>query len=81
MKLSGPDTYRLVFDSRTFRVVSPQGTNKFSGKATSKLPKLYVVSSDGLPVYVGVTKQSMRNRLRYGWKAAGKGVFAEVKDI
>ena len=75
MKISGPDRYRLEFESQTFRVISPQGTNKFSGKAASKIHKLYVVSSDGLPVYVGVTKQSMRNRLRYGWKAAGRGGY------
>lgn len=75
MNLIGPDTYRLIFDSSRFQVVSPGGGNKFSGDATSGLPKLYIVSSNEIPVYVGVTKQSMRNRLRYGWTASGKGGY------
>ncbi len=75
MILTGPDRYHLNFDSKTFRVISPIGGSKFFGKAISKLPKLYVVSTDGVPIYVGVTSQSMRNRLRYGWNASGKGGY------
>ena len=29
-------------------------------------PKLYVVSVDDAPIYLGITKQPMRNRLRFG---------------
>jgi hypothetical protein len=32
---------------------------------------LYIVSVDEEPIYVGVTKQSLRNRLRLGWSANG----------
>jgi hypothetical protein len=71
MKVIGPDRYRLSFDARTFTVSCTKGTAKFSGLATSGLPKLYVVSVGGQPIYVGVTKQSMRDRLRYGWNATG----------
>jgi hypothetical protein len=48
-----------------------KGTPKFSGIATSKKPKLYIVSFDEKPIYVGVTKQSIRTRLRLGWNANG----------
>jgi hypothetical protein len=75
MKITGPDHYKLSFNAVNFTVVSPRGTAKFSGQATSNIPKLYVVSVDELPIYVGVTKQSMRNRLRLGWKAAGVGGY------
>jgi hypothetical protein len=75
LKLTGPDRYRLIFDSKSFRVISPNGGDKFFGRATSGLPKLYVVSADEIPVYVGVTRQSMRNRLHYGWTASGKGGY------
>jgi hypothetical protein len=39
--------------------------------ATSNLPKLYIASIDNKPIYVGITKQRIRNRLRFGWKAKG----------
>lgn len=75
MRISGPERYRLTFDSDVFTVECQKGTPKFSGIATSKKPKLYVVSIDNRPVYVGVTKQPMRNRLRLGWNATGKGGY------
>lgn len=71
MRIIGPERYRLTFDSASFSSRSQSGARSFSGIATSKKPKLYVVSVDEVPVYVGVTKQSMRNRLRLGWKADG----------
>ncbi len=67
--------YKLSFDSSKFTVLCPRGTNKFSGLATSGLPKLYIASADGKPIYVGITKQSMRNRLRLGWKANGESGY------
>jgi hypothetical protein len=72
MHITGPSQYQLAFDAKSFAVTCAKGTNKFSGTATSKNPKLYVVSVDGWPVYVGITKQPMRNRLRFGWKATGR---------
>ena len=33
---------------------------------------LYVVSVDEKPIYVGLTKQPIRNRLRLGWNAKGE---------
>ncbi len=75
MKLVGPDRYKLSFDAQAFTVSCSKGTNKFSGLATCKKPKLYIVSANERPFYVGVTRQPMRNRLRFGWKAAGRGGY------
>jgi hypothetical protein len=75
VRITGPERYRLVFDARSFAVTAVNGTPRFSGIATSKKPKLYIVSVDEKPIYVGVTKQSIRNRLRFGWNADGKGGY------
>jgi hypothetical protein len=75
MKMVGPVRYRMKFDVRSFSVECPQGTAKFSGFATSSKPKLYIASVDNVPIYVGVTKQSMRTRLRLGWNADGSGGY------
>jgi hypothetical protein len=75
MRISGPQRYRLTFDANTFRVTCERGTNKFSGIATSRRPKLYIASADEKPFYVGITKQPLRNRLRLGWSAVGEGGY------
>jgi hypothetical protein len=71
MQVTGPDRYKLSFDAKAFTVECAKGTAKFSGSATTRKPKLYVVSVEEAPIYVGVTKQPMRNRLRFGWSAKG----------
>ncbi len=70
MRVTGPDRYRLTFDEKAFEVAP-----RFAGIAVSKKPKLYVFSVAKTPIYVGVTKQHMRNRLRFGWNAKGKGGY------
>jgi len=75
MRVDGPDTYQLTFDAQSFVVRCPRGTDKFSGFSTSKRPKLYVVSIRRRPVYVGVTRRSIRARLRGGWKADGRAGY------
>jgi len=70
--MTGPDRYKLSLAAGKFRVTCAKGTPKFSGLATSKLPKLYIVSVDGRPVYIGITRQTMRSRLRGGFAASGK---------
>jgi hypothetical protein len=69
--------YALTFDPVTFAIKCPENTSRFSGLATSRFPKLYVISVAGHshPVYVGITKQSMSNRLRLGWAANGKNGY------
>lgn len=72
MQILGPDRYKLSFNSASFAVRCHKGSTKFSGIAASKKPKLYIVSIDEIPIYVGVTKQPIRNRLRLGWNANGE---------
>ncbi|CAB3797387.1 hypothetical protein LMG28138_04236 [Pararobbsia alpina] len=75
MQIERVGRYKLSFDKDQFTVECPLGTDKFSGLATSALPKLYVVSALDRPIYVGITKQSIRNRLRLGWSATGKNGY------
>jgi len=70
--LSGPDRYALTVTPTSFAVECVRGTPRFSGIATSRKPKLYIVSVDNSPIYVGITKQPLRNRLRFGWSADGR---------
>lgn len=75
MKISGPDRYELTFDASSFAVRCSRGTAKFSGLATSRNAKLYVVSRQKEVIYVGVTKQPIRSRLRLGWQAKGEAGY------
>jgi hypothetical protein len=75
MRIEGPDRYRLTFSSEAFTVLCARGTHRFSGLATSDVPKLYIASIKNKPVYVGMTKQSIRKRLRLGWSAKGESGY------
>ena len=75
MKIVGPEIYKLSFDAQKYVVACPKGTLRFSGLATCRLPKLYIVSVDAVPVYVGITRQPMATRLRYGFKATGQNGY------
>jgi hypothetical protein len=78
MHISEPERYQLTWAKPTLekeRWTMPVETPKFTGIATSKKPKLYIASVDNKPFYVGVTRQSLRNRLRFGWNAEGKGGY------
>ena len=72
MQVTGPERYGLTFDANTFAARCQKGTSKFSGIANCKKPKLYIVSIDEEPIYVGITKQRIPDRLRYGWSANGR---------
>ncbi len=75
MKIAGPERYKLCFDADKFVVTCSRGTPKFSGLATRKLPKLYVVSIEAKLIYVGITRQSMRTRFRGGFTASGENGY------
>jgi hypothetical protein len=75
MKLESAGRYELSFDSQQFAVKCPIGSAKFSGLTTTKLPKLYIVSVENRPIYVGITKQPVRSRLRLGWRASGENGY------
>ena len=72
MRIVGPERYELTYDEHSFSVLCKDNTPKFSGVAASKMPKLYIASIDSIPVYVGITKRRMSERLRYGWNASGQ---------
>ncbi|MGX9120585.1 hypothetical protein ACWTU6_28600 [Mesorhizobium sp. BHbsci] len=75
MKVVGPERYQLSYTPTSFTVLCPKGGSRFSGIAKSLVPKLYVASIDGKPIYVGITKRGMQQRLRYGWNAAGNSGY------
>jgi hypothetical protein len=77
MDITNVGRYKLNFDAISFNIECPLGTAKFSGLATSNLPKLYVVCVDDHPnpIYIGMTKQPIRNRLRLGWNANGENGY------
>lgn len=75
MKMIGPERYTLTYDVQKYAVLCSNGKAKFSGIASSKMPKLYIASINGKPVYVGATKRPMGERIRVGWKATGKNGY------
>ena len=75
MPIKGPFTYQIRFTPNEItKVVCPDGRrgNAFLGKASQQVPKLYIVSDGGEPLYVGKTSRRLRERLRAGFKAGGK---------
>jgi hypothetical protein len=64
-----------------FQITDDNGLFKFGPPATSRVPKLYIVSDPrkAAPIYVGITKQSMRTRLRIGWTADGSSGYHGYK--
>ena len=73
MKLSGPFTYQIAFTPQGITgVEGPAGQKNFSGQASLKTPKLYIISSGNKPLYVGETRQRVNDRLRGGFKASGE---------
>lgn len=52
-----------------------QGDKQVLWSCDLKTPKLYIASINNKPIYVGITKQSIRNRLRLGWSATGEGGY------
>jgi len=72
MRLDGPDRYYLLVPKRRFSVKGALGEHHFSHRASGHAPKLYIVHDHDMPIYVGVTKQPIANRLRLGWSADGE---------
>ena len=75
MPINGPFTYQIRFTPNEItEVVCPDGRrcNAFRGEASQQVPKLYMVSDGGEPLYVGKTNRRLRERLRDGLKAGGE---------
>jgi hypothetical protein len=81
MKLTGPARYRVSIlpssEGRPFEITDDNGKPNFTAPATSSFPKLYIVTARGeaAPIYVGITRQSIRTRLRLGWTAKGQSGY------
>jgi len=44
---------------------------RLGDRSSIRRPKLYIVARRGRPIYVGITNQPIRARLRLGWTADG----------
>ncbi|MDR6819580.1 hypothetical protein J2X76_004772 [Neorhizobium sp. 2083] len=75
MNLQGPARFKVKYTPEEKAITCEKGLPKFSGEMTSKKPKLYIFSRDGVPIYVGATVRSMSSRLATGWTAEGKGGY------
>lgn len=78
MKVKNCQKYRITLKNRKIASVEMGGqkVRSFTKPDTeNKLPKLYVVKSRSEVIYVGVTSQSIRRRLKYGLEAQGKGGY------
>lgn len=74
MQIVGPETYKLLRTEEGFKISNLDDTDRLGKIATSMMPKIYIVSIDGWPVYVGATKQRLRTRI--GMKPlAGSGYY------
>ena len=77
MRVSKPIRYWIEFTSE--RITSkkgPKGEAKFSFPATSKKPKLYIISDGEKPFYVGATKSPIGIRLSSGFRADGRNGYS-----
>lgn len=68
---------RKPFSRKTNKGFAP--VKIFEKPATAKGPKLYIVQRKNKVLYVGITCQSITNRLRYGFQAKGRGGYYGYK--
>jgi hypothetical protein len=78
MEVKNYQRYRIILKDKKIESIEMNG-KKVKGflqpVTKKKIPKLYVVKSKSEVIYVGVTSQSIRNRLRYGLTAQGEGGY------
>ena len=72
MKFEHAQRYRLDTRTDSYTVIGPDGVPHFTAPATTRIPKLYVISLAGVPGYIGITSQSVSSRLRFGLRAIGQ---------
>lgn len=73
--LVGPEVFEIIYDIEDYTVVGAPLGRRFGGGALRRGYKLYVVSQNGWPVYVGVTSRPLVDRFRTGWQAAGESGY------
>jgi len=73
LSLNGPHEYRLSIETGGLRYGHHPDSKRanFASPVTTRSPKLYIVSVEGAPIYVGQTVQSINARLRLGFTADG----------
>ena len=82
MQVKNCQRYRITLKNRKIASIEMSGhkVRSFTQPDTeNKLPKIYVVKSGSKVIYVGVTSQSIRNRLRHGLEAQGKSGYHGYK--
>lgn len=70
-----PERYQLKIKDKKIESIklNREVVKTFKKPVThSKCPKLYAVKSKGEVIYIGITSQSIRNRLNYGLQAEGE---------
>ena len=68
-----------VQDNEIVSVLANEGPNHFVAPVTKSGKKIYLVGKNGLIHYVGITKQSMSSRIRYGVKPNHKNGYHGYK--
>jgi predicted GIY-YIG superfamily endonuclease len=69
LKIIGPERFSLMIKNVREYAIRSQGKIVFSNN--NKIPKLYIVSNNNRPVYVGITTQPIKKRLYYGFTTTG----------
>lgn len=78
MEVGKHNAYTLKIVDSSFQCTAAdgeQGRGFLPSDVLGKLPKLYVVKHGGEVCYVGITKQDIRTRLRYGLNAKGENGY------
>lgn len=68
-----------VKENEIVSVLANDGTKHFVAPVTKKGKKIYLVGKNGLIHYIGITKQSMSSRIRYGVKPNHKSGYHGYK--
>jgi hypothetical protein len=81
MTLNKPQDYTVeIVDGIRYAIRAGGAVCSFTAPATTRgLAKLYTVSRSGALLYVGIAEQPMSARLKFGFKASGKGGYHGYK--
>ena len=67
MQMLGPHRYHLTFTPE--EIIGVNGGENFIAPVAGPGPKLYIISSENTPIYVGQTIRRIRRRLNDGFNA------------
>ena len=82
MRISKPNSYKVKIENCRCQCIEANGqlAKAFVPPDTADdCPKLYVVKQGEEVIYVGITKQDIRKRLRYGMTAGGEHGYSGYK--